>query len=53
MLACSSGNSVTNGESEFQSRGFTDGYEADYISVQRLIIGIYEDDPHPLSLGLR
>ena len=36
MLACSSGNSVTNGESEFQSRGFTDGYEADYISVQCL-----------------
>jgi hypothetical protein len=25
---------VTNGESDFESRGFTDGYEADYISVQ-------------------
>ncbi len=27
---------VTNGESEFESRVFTDGYEADYISVQRV-----------------
>ncbi len=25
---------MTNGESDFESRGFTDGYEADYISVQ-------------------
>ena len=25
---------MTNGESDFESRGFTNGYEADYISVQ-------------------
>ena len=28
---------MTNGESEFESRGFTDGYEADYISVQCVV----------------
>ena len=27
---------VTNGERDFQSRGFTDGYQAGYISVQCL-----------------
>ena len=25
---------MTNGESDFESRGFTHDYEADYISVQ-------------------
>jgi hypothetical protein len=33
--------SVTNGETHFESRGFTDDYQADYISVQCL------DDPEP------
>jgi len=28
---------VTNGESDFESRGFTDGYDADYISVQCVV----------------
>ena len=27
---------MRNGESDFESRGFTDGYQADYISVQCL-----------------
>ena len=27
---------MTNGESDFESRGYTDSYEADYISVQCL-----------------
>ncbi|MCP4814840.1 MAG: hypothetical protein GY888_20220, partial [Planctomycetaceae bacterium] len=27
---------MRNGESDFESRGFTDGYDADYISVQRV-----------------
>ncbi len=27
---------MTNGESDFESRGFTNVYQADYISVQRL-----------------
>ena len=27
---------MTNGESDSERRGFTDGYEADYISVQRV-----------------
>jgi len=30
----SSGKMVINGESDFESLGFTDGYEADYTSVQ-------------------
>ena len=34
MTACSSGNMVTNGEDDFESRGFTDSYETDTISVQ-------------------
>ena len=28
-----SGNSVTNGESDFENRGFTNGYAAEYISI--------------------
>jgi hypothetical protein len=39
---------VTNGESDFESRGFTDGYEADYISVQ--CIGPH-DDSFPICTG--
>jgi hypothetical protein len=45
----SSENAVTNGESDFESRGFTEGYEADYISVQcvgetlnAVFVGTYE-----------
>ena len=33
---CSSGNVVRNGKSDFERRGFTDGYDPDYISVQRI-----------------
>ena len=29
---------MTNGESDFESRGFTDGYQVDYISVQRVAL---------------
>ena len=28
---------MTNGESDFESRGFTHGYEEDYISVQCVV----------------
>ncbi len=50
------GNSVTNGESDFESRGFIDGYAAGYISVQCLRlpeIAIFTDTsaaPNPLYL---
>ena len=44
--AHSSGNSVTNGESDFESLGFTDGYEADYTSVQRLGMTVEVDELH-------
>ena len=30
---------MINGESDFESRGFTDGYGADTISVQRVVVG--------------
>ena len=39
MPACSSGNSVTNGEGDFESYRFTDGYQSDYLSVQRVVVG--------------
>jgi len=52
-LPCSSGNAVPNGESDFESRVFTDGYEVDSISAQcvaetvnAVFKGTYER-PHP------
>ena len=30
---------MTNGEDDFESRGFTDSYETDTISVQRVVVG--------------
>ena len=35
-LPCSGEYSVTHGESDVETLGFTDGYPAHYISVQRL-----------------
>jgi hypothetical protein len=55
-FSCSSGNTVTNGESEFESHGFTDSYQEDYISVQCLgsqsaITQKTDNDRHPNSFG--
>ena len=37
--AHSSGKAVTIGARDFESRGFTDAYQADYSSVQRVVTG--------------
>ena len=35
---------MTNGESDFESRGFTNGYQADYTSLQCLSLQYAEEE---------
>ena len=30
---------MTNGKTGLESRAFTDGYQTDYLSVQRVVVG--------------